>query len=319
MKKSKIFLLLILSSCYLVKEEIRLGTRWERIDKEGLSFPIRRNFGTAVIDGKIIVVGGYIQRGFREELANDVWISEDQGQSWSRIKENTDSPTETFTKRQKFGLLVMEKDIYIIGGYSDTGSHLNDIWKSDDLGKTWKEVVKNANFTPRYGHKATAVDSTMYVVGGYDGRKYFNEIWKSVDFGLTWEEKRNVPFRARQGLGLIDYKDEILMIGGQNQDIITDLWRSEEQGLVWFKQPNIPFEFFEQEIVEVAGDLFVVDQDHVWKSLDEGMTWSKVIFNTPFEERKGYGMVNIDRQLILFGGRNPDTKKYLNDVWMSQY
>ncbi|MGL4367215.1 MAG: Kelch repeat-containing protein [Brevinemataceae bacterium] len=45
----------------------------------------------------------------------------------------------------------------------------------------------------------------------------------------------------------------------------------------------------------------------------------KVLFEAPFEERTSYGMVNIRQKLILFGGRNPKTGKYLNDVWMSQY
>ncbi|MGL4367927.1 MAG: Kelch repeat-containing protein [Brevinemataceae bacterium] len=46
------------------------------------------------------------------------------------------------------------------------------------------------------------------------------------------------------------------------------------------------------------------------------MTWKKMPFEAPFEERTGHGMVNIGRKLILFGGRNPKTGKYLNDVWL---
>lgn len=49
------------------------------------------------------------------------------------------------------------------------------------------------------------------------------------------------------------------------------------------------------EVVEVAGDLFVVEQNRVWKSIDEGMSWKKVLFEAPFEERTGYGknLVNL--------------------------
>lgn len=316
MKKISL-LLLMLSGCNLVKEEIRLGVNWEKISNK--SFSLRRNFGTAVIDGKIIIIGGYIQSGLREELANDVWISEDEGQTWKQIKENTGSPTDTFTKRQKFGTVAIGKILYIIGGYSDTGNSLNDVWKSFDLGRTWIEVTRNANFSPRYGHKVITINEDIYVIGGYDGRQYFNEVWKSKDLGKTWSQMNNIPFKKRQGFGVINYKEEILLIGGQNQEILTDVWRSEKQGQVWYKQPNAPFEIFEHEVVEVAGDLFVIEQDHVWKSIDEGNTWQKVLFGAPFEGRTGYGLVNMGRKLILFGGRNPKTGKYLNDVWMSKY
>ncbi|MGL4368003.1 MAG: Kelch repeat-containing protein [Brevinemataceae bacterium] len=316
MKRISLFLL-ILSSCSLVKDEIRLGSKWEKISEN--QFPLRRNFGTAVVDGNIIIIGGYIQNGSRDELANDVWISKDEGRTWKKIKENTSSPTETFTKRQKFGTIAVGKNIYIIGGYSETGSHLNDIWKSSDFGETWIEVANYASFSPRYGHKTVVIGNEIYVIGGYDGRQYFNEVWKSIDLGKTWTQMTGVPFKNREGFGAINYKSEILLIGGHNREILTDVWRSEQQRKRWYKQPNAPFELFEQEIVEVEKDLFVVEQDHVWKSIDEGMTWEKVVFEAPFGERTGYGMVNIGRKLILFGGINPSSKKYLNDVWVSTY
>ena len=320
MKKINLLLILLsLSGCDLSKEVTRLGASWRQTNTGNDSFIPRRNFGTAVVDGKIIVIGGFICKGIREELANDVWISLDKGKTWKEIKPNTIHPTDTFTKRQKFGTVVIGKDIYIIGGYSDTGDHLNDVWKSSDDGKTWVEIVRNASFTPRYGHRTLVLESKIYVIGGYDSRNYFNEIWVSEDYGKTWNQINNIPFKPRQGFGAIVYKDDILLIGGQNPATLTDIWRSENKVEDWFKQRSIPFEFFEQEIVRVEEDLFVIEQDHVWKSIDEGEEWIKVVFEVPFDERVGYGMINIGRKLILFGGRNPTTGRYLNDTWESSY
>lgn len=316
MKIFNILLLLILVHCTVQKEEIRLGANWSKISE---TLPARRNFGAVVLDGKIIVIGGYIWKESREELGNDVWISEDEGQTWKEIKTNTTSPTATFTKRQKFATLVLGQEIYIIGGYSDTGSHLNDVWKSSDFGKTWIEIVKQAEFSPRYGHKAVVLNDEIYVIGGYDGRLYYNDVWKSNDQGKTWSKEQNIPFKERQGFGLINYKGEILLLGGQGKEILTDLWKTDNKGQIWYKEPNVPFEFFEHEIVEIAGDLFVVEQDHVWKSIDDGKEWNKILFNAPFIERTGYGLVNIGKKLILFGGIDNLTKKYLNDVWISEY
>ena len=321
MKKTNLLvvLVLLLLGCNLAKEDVRLGASWVPINTGNNSFIPRRNFGTAVIDGKIIVIGGYMWKNFREELANDVWMSKDEGKTWEEIKNHSSSPTETFTKRQKFGTVVIGKDIYIIGGYSDSGVHLNDVRKSSDEGQTWVEIVKNAEFPPRYGHRALVLGNSIYVIGGFDGRTYYKDVWESTDFGKTWEELDNIPFRPRQGFGAVVYKDELLIIGGQNPDTLTDVWRSIRKETTWYKQRNIPFEFFEQEIVKVEDDLFVIEQDHVWKSIDEGQEWIKVVFEAPFNARVGYGMVTIGRKLILFGGRNPTTGKYLNDTWESSY
>ena len=329
MKKNNLLVALVflLLGCDLAKEDIRLGATWVQINTGNESFIPRRNFGTAVVGSNIIIIGGFIWTGIREELANDVWISSNEGKTWKEIKKNTESPTETFIKRQKFGTVVIGKDIYIIGGYSDTGEHLNDVWKSSDEGKTWVEIVENAKFTPRYGHKALVINNTIYIVGGVYtlGIRtiHYKEVWESKDFGKTWTEipEYTIPFREREGFGAVVYKNDILLIGGEgpNNDKLTDVWRSENKVEDWSKQRNIPFEFFEQELVRVEEDLFVIEQDHVWKSIDEGEEWIKVVFEAPFDARRGYGMVNMGRKLILFGGRNPTTGKYLNDTWESSY
>jgi len=157
----KISLLLVLVGCSVTKEEIRLGVNWEKLSIG--QFSERRNFGIVVVDGKIIVIGGYIKKDSGDILANDVWISEDERLTWTQIKTNTENPTEIFTKRQKFGTVVISNEIYIIGRYSDTGSHFNDICKSSDLGKTWTEIKKNTEFTPRYGHKAVVIGNDIYI------------------------------------------------------------------------------------------------------------------------------------------------------------
>lgn len=164
--------------------------------------------------------------------------------SKTQIKENTACPTDTFTKRQKFGTVRIVDKIYIIGGYSNTGSHLNDVWKSKDYGK-------------------------------------------------TWIQKDNTAFKPREGMGVLNYNNELFLLGGRNTEILTDVWISEEKVKSWYRAQNSPFKFFEHEIVEAAGDLFVIEQDHVWKSIDKGNTWQKVLFEAPFEERTDMGIVNI--------------------------
>ncbi|MGL4389048.1 MAG: Kelch repeat-containing protein [Brevinema sp.] len=315
--KKVILLFILLTSCEIRREQIKLGVKWTRIDKS--NFVPRRNFGTAVIGKKIVVMGGYILKNGREELANDVWISEDQGKNWQEIKTNTASPTDTFTKRQKFGTAVIGNKIFIIGGYSDSGGHLNDVCESSDCGRTWTEVMRSASFSARYGHQVVVLENDLFVIGGTDGANYFNDVWRSKDFGRNWEPVSGIPFEAREGFGAISYQDEMLILGGNNRNGLTDLWRSEGKGSIWYKEPNLPFEFYEQSLVKVKNDLFVVEQDHVWKSINEGLNWDKILFEADFGARTGFGMVNIGKKLILFGGYNPNSREYLNDVWESEY
>ncbi|MGL4388484.1 MAG: hypothetical protein ACRCTJ_03725 [Brevinema sp.] len=113
--------------------------------------------------------------------------------------------------------------------------------------------------------------NTIVVIGGTDGSNYFNDVWKSKDLGRNWERISGVPFDGREGFGAIDYQDEILILGENNRNALTDLWRSESRGNIWYRQLNLPFEFYEQALVKVKNDLFVVEQDHVWKSIDQGV------------------------------------------------
>ncbi|MGL4562665.1 MAG: hypothetical protein ACRCVW_02265 [Brevinema sp.] len=80
------------------------------------------------------------------------------------------------------------------------------------------------------------------------------------------------------------------MLGGNNKNALTDLWRSENQGNIWYRQPNLPFEFYEHALSKVKNDLFVVEKDHVWKSVDQGINWEKVLFEAEFGARTGFGM-----------------------------
>ncbi len=308
---------LVICACTIVpKEEIRLGAKWEQIDSS--SFTPRSNFGVAIVDETIIVIGGFVDSTDRRELANDVWSSTDKGKTWKQIRPIEKDPLDSFTKRQKFGTTVIGKDIYIVGGgYADDGTFLNDVWKSSDFGATWTEITSNAEFSIRAGHKLVAIGQELYVIGGYNCNDvYNNEVWKSTNFGVTWSQQSDSPFKTRQGFTAINYKGEILLMGGNNPNSLTDLWRKGDGG--WYTTLNVPFELFEQEVVDVKGDLFVIERNNVWKSIDEGYSWEKVLFEIPFSERTGYGLVNIGNQLIIFGGMTT-TGKYLTDVWISEY
>ncbi|MGL4562316.1 MAG: Kelch repeat-containing protein [Brevinema sp.] len=54
------------------------------------------------------------------------------------------------------------------------------------------------------------------------------------------------------------------------------------------------------------------------------MCWRKIFQKVKsgvvdFAARTGFGIVNSDKKMILFGGYSPNSQKYLNNVWESEY
>ncbi|MGE0178995.1 MAG: hypothetical protein AB7O91_04140 [Sphingomonas sp.] len=66
---------------------------------------------------------------------------------------------------------------------------LNDLWRSDDDGETWTQVVANMPCQPRIWPNMIAFDGRLYLTGGFDnlddpGRN-FRDTWVSDD-GIEW-------------------------------------------------------------------------------------------------------------------------------------
>lgn len=98
-------------------------------------------------DGKLWIIAG--RANYHETLvfeettvyeANDIWVSEDNGLSWSQVTENA-----SFEQRQNFQAVVHNGSLFITGGTGGDGyvtvqgkdSILNDVWKSED-GINWR-------------------------------------------------------------------------------------------------------------------------------------------------------------------------------------
>lgn len=133
------------------------------------------------------------------------------------------------------GLRAVELDgtVFLLGGRTPRQSTVPgdsdiwaDVWRSDDLGRTWDAVVGGDDAAPwpaRAYFQAVAKDGALYVLGGQDfgleeypfcelleqGLKppaglgidpdvpcpeflptsaFFNDVWSSID-GRTWEQK----------------------------------------------------------------------------------------------------------------------------------
>jgi hypothetical protein len=66
-------------------------------------------------------------------------------------------------------------------------AYFNDVWASEDLGRTWTQVGDDDHsFESRSECALIESDSSLLLLGGTNGMEDFNDVWESTDNGNTW-------------------------------------------------------------------------------------------------------------------------------------
>jgi len=139
--------------------------------------------------GELFLIAGDVQ-GVGEmpsKPTNDVWMSDDGGTQW--YLQTASAP---WLPRKYLGTAINENGvIFLAGGNIGYGmSGLNDVWKSEDGGKTWSPLTLVAPWTARHSFAFVRLSGgsrpgRLYVLGGEDGRR-LHDVWASDDGGRTW-------------------------------------------------------------------------------------------------------------------------------------
>jgi PKD repeat protein len=212
------------------------------------------------------------------------------GWAWFFGDENYSEPwtlmnvSAGWSGRSDFSSVVMpDGSIVLMGGGSNGWSIVyNDVWRSTDDGVTWTEVNTSAGWSPRYGQNSvTMPDSSIVLMGGYNSTGgYENDTWRSMDDGATWTEiNASAGWSGRSDFSSVVMPDGsiVLMGGGSNG------WS-------------------------------IVYND-VWRSTDDGVTWTEVNTSAGWSPRYGQNSVTMpDSSIVLMGGYN-STGGYENDTW----
>ena len=187
------------------------------------------------------------------------------GEEWQRI-------TQLPTKRWEFSTAVVEDKIYIIGGSlfeNRAGPFgLSTVEIYDTQTNTWQRGADMP--TPRTNAKATVVNGTIYVFGGYNSKDNFLENWKMADHVEaydpetdTWTRKRKMPIsRIYFGLGVV--AGRVYLIGGS-----TGLGEEQEQRMdrvdiynpatnMWTKGQKMPTRRNPGGVAVVNNSLYVI-------------------------------------------------------------
>ena len=219
-------------------------------------------------------------------IYGDTWRSPD-GVNWERM-----SNRPGWKKRAYPGVSFVQGNIILMGG-QDLTTFYNDVWRSQDKGKTWELMNADAPWDARAGHHTAVIGDDIYLyAGGLNtfGRIFYHDLWVSKDQGANWELRATLPEdMGRAGMQVAEIDGTIYFMGGDHDNpVIKANWPGR--------------------------------RNDVWKSEDLGKTW-EVLGNAPWVPRTGHQCVVVNKKIFCMGGhvQGPPEEKsqYLaHDLWM---
>jgi hypothetical protein len=163
---------------------------------------------------------------------NDVWLSTNNGESWTRTTEHAD-----WSARDAHSSVVMQDGSIILTGGFDGFIEKNDVWRSTTSGTSWEPMSGSAQWAIRYSHSSVALtDGSIVVLGGEDrSGNARNDVWRSTDKGASWTQETAIAgWSARDAHSSVVMQDgSIVLMGGYDGGgKRNDVWRFLKAGSV---------------------------------------------------------------------------------------
>ncbi|CAJ0963748.1 unnamed protein product [Ranitomeya imitator] len=187
----------------------------------------RLQFGVAVLDDKLYVVGG--RDGLK--TLNSVECYNPKTKTWSVMPPMS-------THRHGLGVAVLEGPMYAVGGH-DGWSYLNTVERWDPQARQWNFVASISN--PRSTVGVAVLGGKLYAVGGRDGSSCLKSVECFDPHTNKWTLCSQMSKR-RGGVGVATWNGFLYAIGGhdtpatnlasrlsdcvERYDPKTDMWTS---------------------------------------------------------------------------------------------
>ena len=232
------------------------------------------------------------------------------------------NPSASWAARAGHQVLNVNGTFFLIAGRSPLDLPIpgasviwGDVWYSTDRGASWTLLLPDAEEAGLWKNRAyfQAVEKAgyMYIIGGQNfivednpcppfpttppcpplvaNSDFFNDVWRSND-GINWEAMTlEAPWEGRAGLSAVALGNDLyVMAGSQNDD----------DAVVEGPAPRIYF-------------------NDVWKSSDDGATWTQMTAAAPWDKRAGGVTIVKDGAILMIGGEAGFVGPYFNDVWSS--
>lgn len=149
----------------LTKDTRKKGSHWEALDSLGnkqrhlppMPGPSKACFGVAVVDGKLLVVGGYSVTGGSGAVSAEVYQYDSCLNSWSKLKNMNEA-------RCNFACTEVNGMVYAVGGYGAGGNIIGSAEAYNPNTGEWT-LLESLRF-PRWGCFACGFEGKLYVMGG---------------------------------------------------------------------------------------------------------------------------------------------------------
>ena len=126
---------------------------------------------------------------------------------------------------------------------SSSGSPTGWAWffGDEDYSQPWTEMTGSVGWSARYADTAVVLpDSSILLMGGFNGSDYKNDTWRSTDNGTTWTQMTaGAEWTARGIIRSVALPDgSIVVMGGtpNGGTYYNDTWLSTDNGATWTQQ-----------------------------------------------------------------------------------
>jgi len=304
------------SAC--TKSEANTGEYvWQEITAKA-EFPQSYNYPVYVLnDGDLLALN---QGG---------WRSKD-GKTWTKTNLPESGLNSAYQKYVQFNGAV-----YSLGAMSGNYENFTintKILRTTD-GKNWETLAEKSNLPNRIFYGATVFNDKIWLIGGFDGKKYHNDVWNSAD-GVNWTQvAAKTSFSERNISKIIVFKNKIWLIGGDvidgdkvlNPNSDKEIWSSAD-GINWTQTKNNSTDklsgtpvVFDEKLWLIGGNRNDGNFANALYVSDDGENWREK--SAPWSPRGGTVAWVFNNKLFMTGGKYSFTKNgeitfvYSNDIW----
>ena len=166
------------------------GFHWTLVNPNQTPWSQRTLSMLGSLNGVLYMMGGQTNWQDPDTALNDVWLSRDNGVTWSLWGNGPWLP------RSDAKLVTWNEKIWMTGGFrynsSGTAVAFNDVWTFD--GSSWVQVTSNANWSGKTYMGTVVFDGMIWVMSGSDPvAGNTNEVWWSKN-GTSWTQMTDIPW-----------------------------------------------------------------------------------------------------------------------------
>jgi hypothetical protein len=286
---------------------------------------------------------------------NGVWYTREMGINISPEIQSIDILSNEgfslFGGRSKYGAVVWNNELWVVGGLNATGV-LNTVYHSPD-GNLWQQQAIEARelmwdestggpitddnleqmyieteMPYRYGHRCIVFGGKLWLFGGRDGTSFFQDIWYTEDGAIWYNYAKDIGCGTRYDFGLVEYDGALWIIGGFDGTYTgqADVWTSSD-GTTWtevtqtavFTPRGNHAVWVHAGAMWINGGLTLDDGNgtgatNILRSYD-GASWSTIAVDAGLGERTGHGIVSYNGSMWCIAGQESGTAQ--NDVYNS--